>query len=166
MKARLSIFVLLVAALVVCVDQATKTLALIALSDGPFHLIGPFNFTLVFNDGVAFGMASGIAPLLVILAICAVVVVLIKTRTQLGPWSLAACGLVLGGAAGNLADRLFRNHGGSVVDFIDIWRWPVFNIADVAVVVGAFSLAFAGARKNDGSINDDEQDVPVGRLDK
>lgn len=152
----------LVAALVVCVDQATKTLALTSLSDSPRQILGPLRLTLVFNDGIAFGMAPGLAPILVAITIAVVLVVLIRTRRTLGTWSLVACGLVLGGAAGNMADRVFRGHGGAVIDFIDIWRWPVFNIADVCVVIGAFSLALAGAKRPDAS-DEDESVVPPDR---
>ncbi|HEX7167995.1 MAG TPA: signal peptidase II, partial [Acidimicrobiales bacterium] len=62
-------------------------------------------------------------------------------------WMAAGLGLVLGGAVGNLADRLFRDHGGAVVDFVDLQWWPVFNVADIAISVGAVLLVVVGWRE-------------------
>jgi signal peptidase II len=60
-----------------------------------------------------------------------------------------ALGLVLGGALGNLADRLIRGHGGAVIDFIDFQWWPVFNVADMAITIGAVLLVIAGFREGE-----------------
>jgi len=57
-----------------------------------------------------------------------------------------ALGLLAGGAAGNLVDRLLRDHGGAVVDFIDLQWWPVFNLADAAITCGAVALVLASRR--------------------
>ena len=62
------------------------------------------------------------------------------------PVRAVAMGLVLGGALGNLTDRVFRSNGGAVVDFIDPQWWPIFNVADAAVVCGAILLAITGWR--------------------
>ena len=141
---------------VVIADQLAKTVALRTLHSDPTHVLGPLDFVLVYNPGVAFGIGSGYAPYLVVVVILVILGVLIKQRSLLTPAILVGVGLVLGGAIGNMIDRLFRSPGGRVVDFIQVGWWPVFNLADAAVVLGAFSLAVAGARSKPGSA--DEQD--------
>ena len=139
---------------VIALDQLTKSIAQAALHNDEYgvlggnshHLVGPVRFSLVYNPGVAFGIGSGHAKYLVMVAILIIIAVLIKQRAAIRGSALVGIGLVLGGAIGNVIDRLFRNHAGRVVDFIDIWRGPVFNLADAAVVVGAFTLAIVGAR--------------------
>jgi len=107
------------------------------------------------NPGAAFSLAGGATVLFSLIAV-GIVVVIVRTARRLvsTPWGVAL-GLILGGALGNLADRLFRSPGplrGHVVDFIDLqWNgesvWPVFNVADMAIVSGAalaLLLSFRG----------------------
>lgn len=131
---------------VVLVDQLTKAWAVNRLVDGPIHVIGSLRFNLAFNTGTAFSMGSGkgLGPwisLLAIVVVCALAVAGGTARTRLGA---VAAGLVAGGAIGNLADRAFRGDAGflhgAVVDFIDLQWWPVFNVADSAIVVGGILL--------------------------
>jgi signal peptidase II len=82
---------------------------------------------------------------LVPLAIAVVAVMIFMTgRRQPTPAVTVAMGLILGGALGNLVDRLFRHHGGAVIDFIDLQWWPVFNVADACLVVGGILLFVVG----------------------
>ena len=129
------------AAVVVALDQVTKSWALAALSDGPHDLVWTLRLRLTFNSGAAFSLGSGfpwlfVALGLVMLAVMTVVVV----RGDLPRWPAAALGLVAGGAVGNLIDRLFRDHDGAVVDFIDLQWWPVFNVADASIFLGVLLL--------------------------
>ena len=135
------------AAAVVAIDQLTKTWALDALADGPVDVVWTLRFNLSFNSGAAFGLGRGVAPLLIVAGVV-VLIVLIGASRSTAPTvaSAVALGLVVGGAAGNLADRLLRGHGGAVVDFIDLQWWPVFNVADAAITCGAALLVVAGAR--------------------
>ena len=96
------------------------------------------------NSGIAFGLAGHVPSLLLILVAAAIVVVLLLLGTQM-KWrgSSIAIGLILGGALGNLLDRIFR---GSVVDFIDLPHWPTFNLADVAITVGVVLLILGSLR--------------------
>jgi signal peptidase II len=104
-------------------------------------------FTLVFNKGAAFGTTVGESSRWIFTALAAVILfVLIRMAHQASAterWKLLALGMVCGGALGNLIDRLRWTRG--VVDFIDIgtatWRWPTFNVADIAVTTGAVLLA-------------------------
>jgi len=133
-------------AVVVVADQVTKELALSRLADGPFDVIGSLRFRLTFNSGMAFGAGSGWGPLIggLAVAVIAYLVRMIRHHAP-GPTTLAL-GVLIGGAAGNLVDRLFRGERwlrGSVVDFIDLGWFPVFNIADAAINVGAVSLVLA-----------------------
>ena len=131
-------------------DQLTKQWALSALSDGPNHVIGPLSFRLVFNSGSAFGINALSGLWLGLLAVVVVGFLLFYSRNLLSKAMTVLLGLVIGGALGNLADRIFRAGdgflSGSVVDFIDLSRWPVFNLADSGIVVGAIGAAFIGSR--------------------
>lgn len=128
------------AAAVVALDQLSKEWALRALVDGPVHLFWTLRLNLSINAGVAFGLGRGLGPVIVVLAVLVLVVIVVAARRAvLTTWTAVAAGLVVGGAVGNLADRLLRDQGG-VVDFIDFQWWPIFNLADAAISVGAVLL--------------------------
>ena len=141
-RRRLLGLVVVLAVVVLVVDQLTKAWALHALADGlrrPVlgNLLG---LELVFNPGAALSIATGMTWVLTIVA-ATVVVVVARVSRRLGStgWALAF-GLLLGGAVGNLVDRLVRAPGparGHVVDFIAYGRLFVGNVADVAIVVAA-----------------------------
>ena len=140
-----------VAVLVVAVDQLTKWWALHELDTRTIDLPWTLRLNLTLNRGAAFGLGSKYAPVIALAAVCVVVVVLGTTRGLDARWPRVGVGLVLGGALGNLADRVFREGagflGGAVVDFIDLQWWPVFNVADAAVCVGAVLLVLTAARE-------------------
>lgn len=128
------------AAAVVAVDQLTKTWALRVLADGPIDLFWTLRLKLTINSGAAFGLGRGLGPVLVVAAVAVLVVLgMLARSTSLSAVGTVALGLVLGGALGNLVDRLVRDQGG-VVDFVDLQWWPVFNVADAAISVGAVLL--------------------------
>ncbi len=134
----------LLAAGVVAVDQLTKHWALGRLGDGDvIHVIWTLQFNLAFNSGMAFGRAQGLGPVIAIVATIVIVWLLLSIRRASSRSSTIAIGLVIGGAAGNLVDRVFRGGDvlrGSVVDFIDFQWFPIFNVADVAINVGGALL--------------------------
>ena len=136
------------AACAVVVDQLAKWWARSTLDDRTIDLVWTLRLNLVLNRGAAFGLGSRFAPLVALLATGVLLVLLRTSRTLHRPPALLAIGLVLGGAVGNLLDRVFRDGhgflGGAVVDFVDLQWWPVFNLADVAIVVGAVVLALTG----------------------
>jgi signal peptidase II len=140
-----------VAAVVLALDQLTKWWALQELDTRTIDLPWTLRLNLTLNRGAAFGLGSKYAPLIALAAVCVVVVVLGTTRGLDARWPRIGVGLVLGGALGNLSDRLFREGsgflGGAVVDFIDLQWWPVFNVADAAVCVGAVLLVVTAARE-------------------
>ena len=129
---------------IVVVDQLTKSWAVSALADGPEHVIGDFLvFDLSRNSGSAFSRFQGYTPVVAVLAIVIALFVARALRQTTDRWMLIGLVLVLGGALGNLADRLVRSPGflrGHVVDFIAVGWWPVFNVADSCVTVGAIVL--------------------------
>ncbi|MET7772857.1 signal peptidase II [Nocardia sp. NPDC005366] len=136
---------LLIAVVLYGLDLLTKTLVVAHLTPGdPVSIIGDFaRFTLVRNPGAAFSMATGMTWLLTLVAAAVVIGVIRIGRTLRSPWWAIGLGMVLGGALGNLTDRLFRAPGplqGHVVDFVAIGWWPVFNVADSAIVCGAILL--------------------------
>lgn len=137
-----------VAAIVVAGDQVAKTWALHSLGNGlTRHVVGPSNFVLTYNTGAAFGLGNGVTPIVEAVVVILVVGLLVFSRRISragGVLDALALGLLLGGALSNLGDRVFRSipgHPGAVVDFIQIvsW-WPVFNIADAAIVIGVILL--------------------------
>ena len=134
-----------VALVVVAVDQLTKTWAEHALRDHNVHVVWTLQFALTFNSGVAFGLGRGVTPILVVLAVAVAVVLIGFSRRVPTAARAVAMGLLLGGAAGNLVDRLVRANGGAVIDFIDLQWWPVFNVADAAVTCGAILLVLTSA---------------------
>ena len=133
-------FALTVAAGVVVLDQLTKQLALTFLSDGPIRLVGDFlQLRLLRNAGAAFGQLQGVGGWIALIAILVVLGIVLSLHSIAHRPEALALGLVLGGAAGNLVDRLFRGPGladGKVVDFIDFSFWPTFNVADSAITIG------------------------------
>jgi signal peptidase II len=146
-----------VALAVIVIDQVTKAWALatlqprIAAGEGPVEVVGSwFRLTFVENTGAGFGIGAGFTWLFAIIA-AVVAVVILRTATKLGSraWAIALGGL-LGGAVGNLIDRLMRPPGfgeeysgpgqGYVVDFLQLPYWPVFNVADMAIVGSAILM--------------------------
>jgi signal peptidase II len=110
------------------------------LSHGDIHVIWKLDFVLQYNTGGAFSLAQGWAPVIGGVAVVIVAVLLVSVRHARSNAVAAALGLVIGGALGNLSDRVFRSHHGAVVDFIALHFWPTFNVADSCVVVGGLLL--------------------------
>jgi signal peptidase II len=129
-------------ALVVLIDQGAKALIEANLVPGQHvDVLGPLDFTLTHNRGVAFGLASGGGTALVALTVAALLfvgVLFARNPTRPGMW--VAVGLLAGGALGNLADRV---RAGAVTDYIDVLGWPPFNLADVAITLGVLALALS-----------------------
>ncbi|MFP5297462.1 MAG: signal peptidase II [Actinomycetota bacterium] len=146
MRARLYIKLLSTAGAVLVVDQVTKSMALEAL-DRPKHLIdGWLSLRLTYNSGGAFGLLQGLPGLFAVATIVAAVLILVWVRhIEDQGWTIPL-GLVLGGGLGNVFDRLVRDTGGRVVDFIDFHFWPVFNVADVCIVTGVLLVLLFGSR--------------------
>ncbi len=140
---------LAVASGVVALDQITKHWAVSSLNDGRvIDVLGSLRFNLSFNRGMAFSQGTGIGPIIGVLGMLVVVYLLIGMRRSSVSGAIFV-GLVAGGAAGNIVDRLFRGEAwlhGAVVDFIDLQWWPVFNIADAAICIGGALLVFASFR--------------------
>lgn len=143
---RRCVAVLVAVALVVLVlDQVAKAIALAQLSDG--HVVrllgGLLTLRLVRNPGAAFGLAAG-ATIVFSLVALGVVLVVARFASRLAslPWAISL-GLLLGGAVGNLVDRVVRDPAplrGHVVDFLELPHWPVFNLADSAIVLAGVSM--------------------------
>lgn len=147
------------------VDQLTKWWATRALDDGHvIDLVWTLRLNLVRNPGAAFSTGTGLGPVLGVLAVVIVLVLVRLGRVSRTPAMVAAIGAVLGGAVGNLLDRAFRDGsghflGGHVVDFIDVQWWPVWNVADMAIVLGAIGLAWFSTRVDeDGDAAPDRAD--------
>ncbi|MEC7174598.1 MAG: signal peptidase II, partial [Actinomycetota bacterium] len=110
------------------------------LSDGAVDVVWTLKFRLTYNTGMAFGAGSSIGPVIAVGAFLIVLVLARSVSRQPRFVYRIAIGTLVGGATGNLLDRIFRSPGllrGAVVDFIDFGWFPVFNVADVAINVGA-----------------------------
>ena len=140
-----------VALAVVTIDQVTKAWALTGLADGRRRdLVGwMFGLELTRNPGAAFSMATGVTWLFTLIAAATVVVIVrLSGRLGSGAWALVL-GLLLGGAAGNLCDRLFRPPSfgrGHVIDFLALPHFPLFNLADTSITCAAVLIGWLGLR--------------------
>jgi signal peptidase II len=148
---KLTSWVYAAAVLVYALDRVSKVLVEHRLAHhAPLDVIpGVLRFTYTTNPGGAFGL-FGNAPYLFLaatLVVCGAIVVASFNANSL-PLAIGL-GLVLGGAVGNLTDRIVRGTGlsGRVVDFIDFRVWPVFNVADSAIVIGAALILVSGLRR-------------------
>lgn len=143
----------LAAAIVVCLlvlDQVTKTWALNRLDAGRIiDVVWTLRFNLAFNTGMAFSRGPGMGPIIGVVSVIVVTVLIISLRRSTSTLRTVASASIIGGALGNIVDRLFRGEGwmrGAVVDFIDFQWWPIFNIADMAIVLGGVALVIAMSR--------------------
>ena len=157
MQIRKSLVAVILATLLL--DQLTKWLALERLGNGKVvELFWTLQMRLVRNAGVSFGKGDGLGQLIAVV-VFVVIVVLVKVAVNSKDRRTSVLyGLIIGGALGNLTDRVFRKSDGflkgEVVDFIDFQWWPVFNIADSAICVGAVLLiidSFKAERQKNGS---------------
>lgn len=123
-------------------DGITKIVAVAALGQRTMDL-GPIDLHIVRNDGVAFGAASFIPPVFLVLLTVALTVVLATAVWRGSLPAGAASGSLVGGAAANAADRIV---GGTVIDMFDLGWWPTFNIADVCIVAGVAGLLLLSGR--------------------
>jgi len=134
---------------VLLVDQMTKWWALGSLDDGrTLELIWTLQFRLVRNTGFAFSRGQGSGPIIAFVVLC-VILLLLRLGARVGqPAARIAVGAVIGGALGNLFDRVLRSEEGmfrgAVVDFVDFQWWPVFNLADAAIVLGGVVMVWSG----------------------
>lgn len=158
---------LAIAAPVILLDQLSKWLIVQLVMQPPrvIELAPVFNLVLTYNSGVSFGILGGAAAwkpwLLSGVALVIVIVLLLWLRRQTRKVILAGGGLVVGGALGNVVDRL---HSAAVIDFLDFhlsdWHWPAFNLADGAISVGVALLIFDGLfPPRDRSKQDGNQDA-------
>ncbi len=151
------------AAAVLALDVATKLLVVATLSDRePLRLLGgALYLTEARNTGAAFSFAEGATVVFTLIAVAVVVVIVRSARRLFSTGWAVALALVLGGAVGNLLDRVFRDPGflrGGVVDFLSLFDpygrvWPIFNVADSAIVCGGVLgavLAFRGVEFDGG----------------
>ena len=137
-----------VAAGVVLVDQLTKWWALDRLSSGSIHVIGTLDLALSRNTGASFSLFQGRAAILAPVAVILIVVLAVMAWRAPSTGRAAVLGLIIGGALGNLSDRLFRGDHGAVVDFIALHFWPTFNVADASIVIGCLLLIVSLARRS------------------
>ncbi len=140
-----------VAAGVLALDIASKAIVVATLSDrSPIRLLGGL-LTLreSRNSGAAFSIGTSMTVVFTVIAVGVIIFILRTSRRIFSlPWAVAL-GLLLGGAMGNLTDRIFRSPGplrGWVVDWIEVPHWPVFNLADSAIVCGGVLMVLIATR--------------------
>ena len=142
------------------VDRITKIWAESTLLARPIDIVpGVLTLRFTTNSGGAFSIGQR-APWFFVGVTAVVVVIILATSFRHTSRIVgASLGLVLGGALGNLTDRAIRGPGmrGRVVDFVDFHVWPVFNLADSAIVIGAILLALTGLRERPGEQKEEPQ---------
>ncbi|MET9861411.1 signal peptidase II [Streptomyces smyrnaeus] len=151
-----------VAGLALALDLVSKLLVVAKLEDhAPIELLGSWlQLNVIRNPGAAFGLGEALTLLLTAIAVAVVVVIArIARKLYSTPWAIAL-GLLLGGACGNLTDRIFRAPGvfqGAVVDFIAPKHFAVFNLADSAIVCGGILIVLLSFRglDPDGTVHRD-----------
>ncbi len=156
---------LAVAAVILLVDQASKAWAVDALAEGrTIEVLWTLRLRLVGNTGASFSMGDGAGHWIGLVAIGIAAALVAYGPRLRGASAQLAVGMILGGAVGNVLDRLQRPGsgflGGAVVDFIDLQWWPVFNVADMGVVLGGILLVWA-TREHD----EDEDEAGPGAVD-
>ncbi|CAB4653379.1 unannotated protein [freshwater metagenome] len=136
--------VALIVTVVLALDQLTKHWAVTKLNEGRvIDVVWTLRFALGFNSGFAFSMGQGMGPIIGLIAVGASVWLVRAALKASTRWMSYAYALIAGGAIGNVVDRLFREDRwmqGRVVDFIDFQWFPVFNIADSSISIGAVLL--------------------------
>jgi len=141
----------LLVATIVVVDQLSKHWALNRLSGGrTIDIVGSLRFNLAFNKGMAFSQATGAGPIIGALGFVVIIGIVLWLRRSAQGLAAIAAGMIVGGAIGNLVDRLLRGDAwlrGAVVDFVDLQWFPIFNVADSAISVGAMLMIIASFRK-------------------
>ncbi|MBM3252521.1 MAG: signal peptidase II [Candidatus Omnitrophica bacterium] len=128
---------------VLSLDQLTKFLVTRNLSYNQSIPVikGIFHLTLIHNRGAAFGILKNQVPLFIFASVSAIILIYFELKNNRHKKSYSvSLSLILAGALGNLIDRLFL---GYVIDFLDFRIWPVFNVADSAITIGAILLAFS-----------------------
>ncbi|NNE73223.1 MAG: signal peptidase II [Acidimicrobiales bacterium] len=131
-------------AVVLVLDQLTKWWAVEELTGRTIDVVWKLRFNLVRNPGVSFSLGEGLGPIVAVVAVLVVGWLTWMARRQHSWAAIVALGCVAGGALGNVVDRVFRSDdgflGGEVIDFIDFQFYPVFNVADMGVVLGVIAL--------------------------
>ncbi len=147
---RPALFGLTCGGIALALDQLTKAAAManaVALTAG-LPILPSFNLVLVRNDGASFGLLGGLPPWLLVTLALAICVWLLATMLRATDRIEAAgCGLIIGGALGNMIDRM--RHG-AVTDFLDFyagaWHWPAFNLADTFIFCGVAALLLGSGK--------------------
>ena len=152
----------------IAVDQLTKAWALATLEGQPsVEVIGEWlRWSFATNSGAAFSLGSGNAWVFTLVAGAVIIAILWVAPRVANLWWAVSFGLILGGGAGNFIDRMVREPGvgqGHVVDFIALPHWPVFNVADMAVVGGAALAVLLSLRGVDyrGAGEEERDAVPA-----
>jgi len=137
---------------VLVLDQLTKSWIVATHSRSPLTIVGhDIEFRVARNSGGAFSSFTNATVVLALLAIGLSVWLVRTLRASTDRWTIVSLSLVLGGALGNLSDRFFRSPGvlrGHVVDFVKVYTFPSFNVADSAITCGAILLVFLSFRPN------------------
>jgi len=162
--------VLSVAAVVVLLDRISKIWAVSTLQVGhPQNFLGPIlKFELTYNSGAAFSFLTSATWVFTILASLVVVAIIFKAGSIKDFGWLIAVGGILGGASGNLIDRLINDPGfavGHVVDFLELPYWPIFNIADSAIFCSVIALVIFSFRGINADGTREPQRTTTGGID-
>jgi len=137
----------------------TKIWAVAALDDEPIDLFWTLRLRVIRNFGGSFGIAQGAGAVISLIGIAVIGGLLYAASKPRPTATIVALGFFVGGAAGNIVDRIVREgsgvFGGGVVDFIDFQWWPVFNVADISLYIGVGLLLLVGFDHPTDAVEDD-----------
>lgn len=143
----------------IVVDQLTKWWAVAALSGEPIDVIWTLRLRVIRNFGGSFGVGQGRGAWISVIGLVVIAGLLFAARKPRPTPTIVALGFFIGGAAGNILDRVVRNgdgvFGGGVIDFIDFGWWPVFNVADISLYIGVGLLLLVGLEEPADDVPDD-----------
>ena len=144
--------------ILITIDQIFKYYILINKENLPNNIInGVLNFTYCENRGIAFGIGQGGAKIFAIITILIIIVALIYVMlkfNKLKRLTLFGIALVISGGIGNLIDRLFRGYVIDYIDFSEIVDFPIFNFADICIVVGVIIIGISYLKNEGGEVNE------------
>ena len=144
--------------ILITIDQIFKYYILINKENLPNNIInGVLNFTYCENRGIAFGVGQGGAKIFALITLLMIIVALIYIAfkfNKLKGLTVFGIALVISGGIGNLIDRLFRGYVIDYIDFSEIVDFPIFNFADICIVVGVIIIGISYLRNEGGEVNE------------
>lgn len=146
---------------IICIDQIIKLIIINSLKGSSIGILkGILNFTYIENTGGAYGIGNGNIMTFIIINVIIIALItkfIILNKKEIDRYTLVSLGLIIAGGTGNLIDRIFRGFVVDYIDFSPLVKFPVFNIADICVVVGALMIIISILGRKNERIQDNKK---------